>query len=75
MSARNAAAVESELAEVEAIISAAYWRFSRQRRAAPPSSQVPEAYRRRAALTLELREIRRAERAALTCPTNLNRDL
>lgn len=40
----------AELARVEAQIGAAYWRFTRCARAAPPSSVVPEAYARRAEL-------------------------
>lgn len=41
------AALERELRECEDKIQAAYWNFTRQARAKPPSLVVPEAYRRR----------------------------
>lgn len=40
-------ALQQELAECEARIDAAYWRFTRCARALPPILVVPEAYRRR----------------------------
>lgn len=40
--------------EVQATIDAAYWRFTRQARALPPSLQCPEAYSRRAAIDMAL---------------------
>lgn len=40
--------LREELRAVQAKIDAAYWAFTRQARAKPPSLVVPEAYRRRA---------------------------
>lgn len=46
------AEIEAELQLVEAAIDAAYWAFTRQARAKPPSLVVPQAYRRRTELEL-----------------------
>lgn len=50
--------LEAELASCEAKIDAAYWAFTRQARARPPSLVVPEAYRRRNELRAKLRALR-----------------
>lgn len=48
-------ALVTELAQVEADIQAAYWRFTRCKRSKPPSLQVPRAYQRRAEIFAILR--------------------
>ncbi len=57
------------LAEIRAAqddIDAAYWRFTRQARAKPPSMQVPDAYRRKGAALKALRELDQVHRTATT---------
>ncbi len=51
--------LEAELKEVEAKINDAYWAFTRQANAKPPSLVVPEAYTRRKEIRDELRRLRR----------------
>lgn len=53
-------ALEEELRVAEAAIDAAYWAFTRQARAKPPSMVCPWAYERRTAIKAELSERRRA---------------
>jgi hypothetical protein len=52
------AKLRAELAKAEAEIDAAYWRFTRQARAKPPSLVCPAAYRRRNEIRAELRRRR-----------------
>ncbi len=59
-------ALETELRAAEAAIDAAYWAFTRQARAKPPSLVVPWAYERRTAIQAELRERRWASEPRYT---------
>lgn len=52
--------LEAELRAAEAAIDAAYWAFTRQARAKPPSMVCPWAYERRTAIKAELSERHRA---------------
>lgn len=52
--------LRAELARVNAEIDAAYWRFTRSARAAPPAVVCPGAYRRRAQLERQIADLRRA---------------
>lgn len=53
--------LEAERLVVEAKINNAYWAFTRQARAKPPSLVCPEAYSRRTQIDARLRELRRAK--------------
>lgn len=53
-------ALEAELRDAEAEIDRAYWAFTRQARAKPPSLVCPKAYERRKAIKEVLSERRRA---------------
>ena len=56
-------ALEIELRAAEAEIDAAYWAFTRQARAKPPSLVCPKAYERRKAIKEVLSERRRIYKA------------
>ena len=60
---RTIADVDRDLDVENAKIDAAYWAFTRQARARPPSLVVPEAYRRREELETERAEILGGETA------------
>ena len=51
--------LEDELRCLNAEIDAAYWRFTRQARALPPSLAVPQAYERRREVEAQLSELRK----------------
>ena len=54
-----------ERQQVREMIDAAYWNFTRQARAKPPSMVVPEAYTRLREINAELHEIAVAQQGAI----------
>lgn len=53
--------LEAKAARIDAALDAAYWRFTRTARAAPPAVACPGAYERREAIRRELRDLRAVE--------------